>query len=189
MRQKICTAIKTSIQGLRFTQLGNTLEVSQDLTQVLDLIQGYCKNVYNVLEDLKHRLEKLSAPRSRVIMYNNCLQIANLIRQCQERDYVKDISNILFELMTDKALMYSYRQTFERTANEALLDTQLNSNNRDQTKLESALEALQDPGRLHFTGANLRPVTEQIKNRIALLFQFINKFLFTYHSEMCLPEE
>ena len=85
--------------------------------------------------------------------------------------------------------MFSYRLTFERTANEALLDTQLNSSNRNQTKLESALEALQDPGRLHCTGANLRPVTEQIKNRIALLFQFANNFLFTYHSEMRLPEE
>ena len=51
------------------------------------------------------------------------------------------------------------------------------------------MEALQDPGRLHFTGANLCPVTEQIKNRIALLFQFINNYLFTYHSEMRLPEE
>ena len=133
MRQKVCIAIKTSIQGPRFSQLGKTLEVSQDLNQVLDLIQGYRRNVYNVLEDLKHRLEKLSAPRSRAIMYNNCLQIANLIRQCQERDHIKDISNVLFEMMIDKSLMYSYRQTFERIANEALLDTQLNYNSNNQT--------------------------------------------------------
>ena len=49
MKQKVCSAIKTSMQGPRFSQLGRTLEVSQDLTQVLDLIQGYCRNVYNVL--------------------------------------------------------------------------------------------------------------------------------------------
>ena len=145
--------------------------------------------MYNILDDLKHRLDKLSSPRSRVVMYNNCLQIVNLIRHCQERDYLKDISNSLFELMVEKSLMYSYRLTFERTANEALLDVQLNNNGRNQTRLESALETLQDPGRLHSTGANLRPVTEQVKNRIALLFQFANNVIFTYHSEMCLPEE
>ena len=81
MRQKVCTAVKASIKGPRFSQMAKTLEVSQDLTQVLNLIQGYCKNVYNILDDLKHRLDKLSTPRSRVVMYNNCLQIVSLIRQ------------------------------------------------------------------------------------------------------------
>ena len=85
--------------------------------------------------------------------------------------------------------MFSHRQTFERLANEALLETQLNLYGRNESKLEGALAALQDPTRANFTGANLRPVTEQLRNRLALLYQYVNNFIFTYHSEMRLPEE
>ena len=64
-RQKVCNAVKASIQGPRFAPLAKTLEANQDLNQVLDLVLGYCKNIYNVLDDLKNRLDKMSSPRSR----------------------------------------------------------------------------------------------------------------------------
>ena len=69
------------------------------------------------------------------------------------------------------------------------METQLNLYGRNESKLEGALAALQDPTRANFTGANLRPVTEQLRNRLALLYQYVNNFIFTYHSEMRLPKE
>ena len=79
--------------------------------------------------------------------------------------------------------------TFEQTANEDLLNLHLANSGHNQTRLEIALDSLQDPGRLHCSGANLRPVPEQIRNRVALLFHFMQNYVFNYHSEMRLPED
>ena len=65
-------------------------------------------------------------------MYNNCFIIIKLVRYFQERNYLKDITSSLFELMVEKSLMYSYRVTFERSANEDLLN--LNLANSGQTR-------------------------------------------------------
>ena len=171
-RQKVCNAVKLSIQGPRLAPLAKTLESNHNLNQVLDLVLGYCKNIYNVLDNLKNRLDKMSSPRSRMAMYNNSIIIINFIKYLQERNYIKDITSTLFELMVDKALMYTYKVTFDRSANEDLLNLDLVNNGRNKTRLEIALETLQDHRRLHSSGVNLRPVPEQMKNKIALLFQF-----------------
>ena len=39
--QKVCNAVKLSIQGPRIAPLAKTLESNHDLNQVLDLVLGY----------------------------------------------------------------------------------------------------------------------------------------------------
>ena len=118
--------------------MAKTLESNHDLNQVLDLVLCYCKNIYNVIDDLKNRLEKMSTPRSRTAMYNNSIIVINFIKYLQERNYIKDLTSSLFELMVDKGLMYTYKVTFERSANEDLLSLDLANNGRNKTRLEIA---------------------------------------------------
>ena len=81
--------------------------------------------------------------------------------------------------------MYTYKVTFERSANEDLRSLDLANNGRNRTRMEIALETLEDHRRLHSSGVNQRPVPDQMKYKIALLFHFMRNF----HSEMRLPEE
>ena len=122
-------------------------------------------------------------------MYNNTIVVINFIKYLQERNYVKDLTCTLFELMVEKSLMFTYKVNFERTANEDLLSLDMANNGRNRTRMEIALEMLEDPRRLHSAGVHQRPVPEQMKYKIPLLFQFLRNFVYNFHSEMRLPEE
>ena len=137
---------------------------------MIHTIINYCSNQSNIMTDLKDRLIKMKAPKTKLNMYSNSMLIIELISLLQDKDMVRVTPVFVYNLMVKKSLSSAHLPKFENFLNEALRKDNEQEEERDgMTDMERKRYLLAHPQARKKNLLNFKPLTELTMDKMALL--------------------